>query len=94
MTRGAEPCRNFRRIYGRPEPAECTKDTEQVGQGIDLSSDAAYLKILGSEFTSVTPGNGMKWYATEPQQGVFDWTKGGQIVNFARRQAIRDALSA
>ena len=48
-------------------------------------SDAAYLKILGSEFTSITPGNGMKWYATEPQQGVFDWTNGDQIVNFARR---------
>jgi endo-1,4-beta-xylanase len=48
-------------------------------------SDAAYLKILGSEFTAITPGNGMKWYATEPQQGVFDWTNGDQIVNFARR---------
>ncbi len=47
-------------------------------------SDAAYLKTLGSEFTFITPGNGMKWYATEPQQGVFDWTDGDQIVNFAR----------
>src|SRR4051812_45350992 len=48
-------------------------------------SDAPSLKILGSEFPSITPGNGMKWYAPEPQQGVFDWTNGDQIVNFARR---------
>ena len=52
-------------------------------------SDPAYLKILGSQFTFVTPGNGMKWYATEPQQGVFDWTDGDQIVNFARRHHQR-----
>ncbi|CAM5241582.1 Beta-xylanase OS=Streptomyces alboniger OX=132473 GN=CP975_02970 PE=3 SV=1 [Streptomyces alboniger] len=32
----------------------------------------------------ITPGNGMKWYATEPQQGVFDWSKGDEIVNLAR----------
>jgi endo-1,4-beta-xylanase len=26
----------------------------------------------------------MKWYATEPEQGVFDWTNGDEIVNLAR----------
>ncbi|MQY37045.1 Endo-1,4-beta-xylanase A [Streptomyces sp. RB17] len=48
-------------------------------------TDSAYTKILGSEFDMITPGNGMKWYATEPQQGVFDWTNGDQIVNLARK---------
>ncbi|MEU6507397.1 MULTISPECIES: endo-1,4-beta-xylanase [unclassified Streptomyces] len=48
-------------------------------------TDSAYTKILGSEFNMITPGNGMKWYATEPQQGVFDWTNGDQIVNLARK---------
>ncbi|OIK06565.1 endo-1,4-beta-xylanase [Streptomyces monashensis] len=47
-------------------------------------TDSAYTKILGSEFDMITPGNGMKWYATEPRQGVFDWTAGDQIVNLAR----------
>ncbi|MEV7689255.1 endo-1,4-beta-xylanase [Streptomyces bungoensis] len=47
-------------------------------------TDSAYTKILGSEFDMITPGNGMKWYATEPQQGVFDWTNGDQIVRLAR----------
>ncbi len=48
-------------------------------------TDTAYTKILGSEFDMITPGNGMKWYATEPQQGVFDWTSGDEIVNLARK---------
>jgi endo-1,4-beta-xylanase len=47
-------------------------------------TDSAYTAILGSEFDMITPGNGMKWYATEPQQGVFDWTNGDQIVDLAR----------
>jgi endo-1,4-beta-xylanase len=48
-------------------------------------TDSAYTKILGSQFDMITPGNGMKWYATEPQQGVFDWTNGDQIVDLARK---------
>ncbi len=48
-------------------------------------SDAAYLKILGSEFNSTTAGNALKWYATEPQQGVFDFTQGDQVLDFARK---------
>ncbi|MFB7927483.1 endo-1,4-beta-xylanase [Streptomyces sp. NPDC056039] len=53
--------------------------------------DAPYKALLGSEFDQITPGNGMKWYATEPQQGVFDFSKGDEIVNLARanRQKVR-----
>ncbi|HEY9524607.1 MAG TPA: endo-1,4-beta-xylanase [Thermopolyspora sp.] len=47
-------------------------------------SDTAYLKILGDEFNSTTAGNALKWYATEPQQGVFDFTPGDQVLDFAR----------
>jgi endo-1,4-beta-xylanase len=47
-------------------------------------ADSAYTKILGNEFDMITPGNGMKWESTEPQQGVFDWSKGDEIVNLAR----------
>ncbi|GAA0977634.1 endo-1,4-beta-xylanase [Acrocarpospora macrocephala] len=54
-------------------------------------ADAAYLKILGKEFNSNTAGNALKWYATEPQRGVFDYTLSDQILNFARahRQFFR-----
>ncbi|MFJ1873631.1 endo-1,4-beta-xylanase [Streptomyces chartreusis] len=46
--------------------------------------DEPYTALLGSEFDQITPGNGMKWYATEPQQGVFDFTNGDEIVALAR----------
>ncbi|WP_320785098.1 endo-1,4-beta-xylanase [Streptomyces sp. CRN 30] len=54
-------------------------------------TDTAYTEILGHEFDQITPGNGMKWYATEPQQGVFDWSAGDEIVELARtnRQKVR-----
>ncbi|MER6351643.1 endo-1,4-beta-xylanase [Streptomyces sp. NPDC001634] len=52
-------------------------------------TDTAYTALLGSEFDMITPGNGMKWYATEPEQGVFDWTKGDEIVKLARRNHQR-----
>lgn len=52
-------------------------------------TDPAYTRLLGSEFDTITPGNGMKWYATEPQQGVFDWTEGDQIVHLAREHHQR-----
>ena len=35
-----------------------------------------YAAIGGSQFSVVTPGNGMKWQIVEPTQGVFDWTAG------------------
>ncbi|MEU9559022.1 endo-1,4-beta-xylanase [Streptomyces fumanus] len=47
-------------------------------------TDAAYTSLLGKEFDQITPGNGMKWYATEPEPGVFDWTAGDEIVDLAR----------
>ncbi|MFJ4541576.1 endo-1,4-beta-xylanase [Streptomyces tibetensis] len=53
--------------------------------------DGPYTALLGSEFDQITPGNGMKWYATEPQQGVFDFSQGDEIVDLARakRQKVR-----
>ncbi|MGW6568889.1 endo-1,4-beta-xylanase [Streptomyces sp. NPDC054975] len=47
-------------------------------------TDAAYLKLLGSEYGQTTPGNSMKWYATEPERGVFDFTAADEVVAFAK----------
>ncbi|WP_329112641.1 endo-1,4-beta-xylanase [Streptomyces sp. NBC_01353] len=47
-------------------------------------TDAAYLKLLGSEFGQTTAGNAMKWYATEPARGVFDFTAADEVVAFAK----------
>lgn len=51
--------------------------------------DTAYADLLGTEFGTTTPGNGMKWYATEPRRGVFDFTAGDEIVAYAQAHKLK-----
>jgi endo-1,4-beta-xylanase len=50
-------------------------------------SDAPYVSILGSEFGQITPGNTMKWYATEPSQGQFNFAAADTIVSMAKQHS-------
>jgi len=50
-------------------------------QDIETPSWAA---IAGSQFSVVTPANGMKWQVMEPTQGTYDWTQADELVNFAK----------
>ncbi|KAI1796949.1 endo-1,4-beta-xylanase C precursor [Ganoderma leucocontextum] len=49
-------------------------------------SDTAYVAKLDDvkEFGQITPGNSMKWDATEPSQGTFTFTNGDVIANLAK----------
>jgi endo-1,4-beta-xylanase len=62
--------------------------TALIPQDIETPSYAA---IAGSQFSVVTPGNGMKWQIVEPTQGVYDWSQADQLVAFAQanNQLIR-----
>ncbi|WP_405658114.1 endo-1,4-beta-xylanase [Streptomyces sp. NBC_01166] len=52
-------------------------------------ADTAYADLLGAEFGQTTPGNGMKWDATEPQRGVFDFTSGDEIADYAKAKGLK-----
>ncbi|MFF9839415.1 endo-1,4-beta-xylanase [Streptomyces sp. NPDC013740] len=52
-------------------------------------TDAAYLKLLGSEFGQTTPGNAMKWETTEPRPGVFDFTAAEEVMTFAKHHRMK-----
>ncbi|EIW54190.1 endo-1,4-beta xylanase [Trametes versicolor FP-101664 SS1] len=50
-------------------------------------NDTTYLNILKSnaEFGQVTPANVMKWFATEPEEGVFTFQDGDIIADFTEK---------
>jgi len=58
-----------------------------IGTAVDdaplAQNEAQYVQILGSEFNFVTPGNAMKFDATEPSQGQFNFANADRIVDFA-----------
>ncbi|MHB9859680.1 endo-1,4-beta-xylanase [Streptomyces sp. YIM S03343] len=43
-----------------------------------------YGDIAAGQFSSLTPGNAMKWGSVEPTQGSFNWSEADQIVAFAK----------
>jgi endo-1,4-beta-xylanase len=46
--------------------------------------NATYAQTAADQFSAVTPGNEMKWQVVEPTQGVFDWSGGDRLVQFAQ----------
>lgn len=55
------------------------------GDAVDNNeiSDSTYRPLIGQEFNALTPGNAMKWDATEPNQGQFSYSRGDAIVDLA-----------
>jgi len=50
-----------------------------------LADSAEYAKLVGQQFSTVTPENVMKWDATEPKLGTYDWTAADQLVAYAQQ---------
>ncbi|WP_418154096.1 endo-1,4-beta-xylanase [Actinoalloteichus caeruleus] len=46
--------------------------------------DGEYAAVSAREFDMLTPGNDMKWDATEPARGVFSFERGDAVVEAAR----------
>jgi endo-1,4-beta-xylanase len=47
--------------------------------------NAPYRQITGDQFSTVTPGNEMKWQVVEPTRGTYDWSAADRLVDFARQ---------
>jgi endo-1,4-beta-xylanase len=56
-----------------------------------FSSDKQYRKILGQQFSSVSPENQMKWEFIHPERDSYRFEEADAIVDFAarHRQAVR-----
>ncbi|WP_435157288.1 endo-1,4-beta-xylanase [Amycolatopsis sacchari] len=66
----------------------------RIGTAVDmaaLDADPVYRQRTGSEFSTVTAENVMKWEVLEPQRGQYDWSAADELMSFARRhgQAVR-----
>jgi len=48
-----------------------------------IDNEPIYASTLASEFSSLTAENHMKWQAVQPSRGVFDFTQGDALVDFA-----------
>ncbi|GAA3563351.1 hypothetical protein GCM10022419_050080 [Nonomuraea rosea] len=52
-----------------------------------LSNETSYRNIAATELSQVTAENAMKWDATEPSQGQFNFSGADAIVNFATQNS-------
>src|SRR5690349_8564178 len=77
-------------IENIPSIAQTYADDFPVGLAAiqqDLLGPHGQLATL--HYTSVTPGNDLKWDTTEPSEGTFNFAPGDNILNFAQAHNIK-----
>ena len=77
----------------RPElrdvaPAHGVRVGSAVGYAA-LDDNAQYRDTVAAEYDILTPENEMKWAATEPENGVFDFCQADQTVAFAQASGMQ-----
>ncbi|PGH44428.1 endo-1,4-beta-xylanase [Micromonospora sediminicola] len=65
-----------------------------IGTAVDMDAladpaDPRYRELAGSEFSTVTAENAMKWESLEPTRGTYNWAPADQLVDFARQHGQR-----
>jgi len=68
------------------------RQTERImGVAVNAAGlqDPAYAGTVAAQFRQLTPENEMKWDATEPEPGVFDFSRADVIVAFARDNGMK-----
>ncbi|MFI2710911.1 endo-1,4-beta-xylanase [Micromonospora sp. NPDC018662] len=65
-----------------------------VGTAVDMATldnaaEPRYRELVGSEFSTVTAENVMKWESLEPTRGTYDWGPADELVAFARQHHQR-----
>lgn len=79
----------------RDDGADCTLREAAAQAGVligaayrEVSDDPQYLPALSKDFNSVTHEGAMKWNATQPEYGVFEFGRADQMVEFAEANGM------
>jgi endo-1,4-beta-xylanase len=69
---------------------EAERDGIRIGATLSAAqiSDPRYAATLSREFSALTPENAMKWYATEPTRGGFDFSGADAVMAFAEQHQM------
>ena len=75
---------------GIPRLREVLADDFPVGTAMDRTETVgSNAELLLRHFGQITPGNALKWDATEPSEGVFGFTESDALVNFGVDNGLR-----
>ncbi|MFI6511900.1 endo-1,4-beta-xylanase [Streptosporangium sp. NPDC050855] len=87
---------DFRLAYIEPKPVQTDipslKDTVPFTIGAAFYRGATlgeHAKLITKHYESVTPGNSLKWDATEPAEGEFTFAEGDHLVDWATGNGLR-----